>query len=259
MQAGGRHPDRQPEGKYAVLPRRPPGSLADFARMPPPSHLNSLTMVRLLQEWVQTDAEPARQDVAERLGCWLSAFDSVKLDSALQAIASFGAQARQGGLAVDVHALEELCRHVKNALTDLITAKAAQADDPAEPADYGQHLQRYAELQKRVESQVTACRAQVRQALSKGSPTLRQLAALDGVMAQMLGEREQKLLNAVPLYLERRFEHWRQTQQHAQVTGGWLHGFQQDMRQMLLAELQLRLQPILGLIEAVHHDNKHQA
>lgn len=212
-------------------------------------------MVHLLQEWVQTDAEPARQDVAERLGGWLSAFDSVKLDSALQAIASYGAQARQGGLAVDAHALEELCRHVKNALTDLITTLAAQAADPAEPPDYGQHLQRYAELQKRMASQVTACRAQVRQALSKGSPTLRQLAALDGVMVQMLGEREQKLLSAVPLYLERRFEHWRQTQQHAQATSGWLHGFHQDMRQMLLAELQLRLQPILGLIEAVHHDN----
>ncbi len=212
-------------------------------------------MVHLLQEWVQTDAEPARQDVAERLGGWLSAFDSVKLDSALQAIASYGAQARQGGLAVDTHALEELCRHVKNALTDLITTQAAQAADPAKPPDYGQHLQRYAELQKRMASQVTACRAQVRQALSKGSPTLRQLAALDGVMVQMLGEREQKLLSAVPLYLERRFEHWRQTQQHAQATSGWLHGFQQDMRQMLLAELQLRLQPILGLIEAVHHDN----
>ena len=212
-------------------------------------------MVHLLQEWVQTDAEPARQDVAERLGGWLSAFDSVKLDSALQAIASYGAQARQGGLAVDTHALEELCRHVKNALTDLITTQAAQAADPAKPPDYGQHLQRYAELQKRMASQVTACRAQVRQALSKGSPTLRQLAALDGVMVQMLGEREQKLLSAVPLYLERRLEHWRQTQQHAQATSGWLHGFQQDMRQMLLAELQLRLQPILGLIEAVHHDN----
>lgn len=212
-------------------------------------------MVRLLQEWVQTEAEPSRQDVAERLGGWLSAFDSVKLDSALQAIASYGAQARQGGLAVDAHALEELCRHVKNALTDLITTLAAQAADSAEPPDYGQHLQRYAELQKRMASQVTACRAQVRQALSKGSPTLRQLAALDGVMVQMLGEREQKLLSAVPLYLERRFEHWRQTQQHAQATSGWLHGFQQDMRQMLLAELQLRLQPILGLIEAVHHDN----
>lgn len=216
-------------------------------------------MVHLLQQWVQTDAEPARQDVAERLGGWLSAFDSVKLDSALQAIASYGAQARQGGLAVDAHALEELCRHVKSALTDLITTKAAQAADPAEPSDYGQHLQRYAELQKRMASQVTACRAQVRRSLSKGSPTLRQLAALDGVMVQMLGEREQKLLSAVPLYLERRFEHWRQTQQHAQAAGGWLHGFQQDMRQMLLAELQLRLQPILGLIEAVHHDNKHQA
>jgi len=111
-------------------------------------------------------------------------------------------------------------------------------------------------------------------------------------MAEMLGEREQKLLAAVPIYLERRFAHWRERharlaaqtlvsaeasidvdinvdagtqvgvdasppapdpQEEAQrwlAPGGWLHGFQQDMRQMLLAELQTRLAPVQGLIEA---------
>lgn len=227
--------------------------------MPLPSSLNSLTMVRLLQEWVPLDAEPPRQDAAERLGPWLSAFDSVKLDSALQAIAQYGRQSRTAAhAAVEAPALAERCQRVKAELTDLIHAKvcmppaqALDADQPS-PGDYSPHLHRYAALQKQMDSSIAACHNHVRQALSKGSPSLRQLAALDGVMAQMLGERQLKLLTAVPIYLERRFEFRRQSQ-----TDDWLERFLQDMRQLLLAELQMRLQATLGLIEAAHHDKPH--
>lgn len=250
--------------------------------MPSQSHLRSLTFVRLLRQWVPTPDEPPRQDVAERLGEWLSAFDSVKLDGALQAIASYGASAQaaprpRGGPAVDAIRLEALCQGVKAELTALIDLKVAPPDAPEEAAAYPKHLQRYQEAQKQMDARLGACRAQVRQALSKGSPRLRQLAALDGVMADMLGQREQKLLAAVPIYLERRFVHWRQVHEYAQAAmgaatdvdapqeetqrglqtgGGWLHGFQRDMRQMLLAELQVRLQPVLGLIEAARDDNR---
>jgi hypothetical protein len=230
------------------------------------SHLSSLTLVRLLREWAPTPGEPARQDVAERLGEWLSAFDSVKLDGALQAIASYGAasqpaSARQRGqvAAVDAPALEALCQRVKADLTGLIAAQVAAVVEP----DYGLHHRRYAALQKQMETQMGACRAHVRQALSKGSPRLRQLSALDGVMVEMLGDREQKLMSAVPVYLERRFTHWREAGVADDEKGAWLHGFRQDMRQMLLAELHVRLQPVLGLIEAVQEDNRqrftHQA
>lgn len=270
---------------------RSPRGAADLARMPLPSHLSSLALVRLLQEWAPAPGEPPRQDVAERLGEWLSAFDSVKLDGALQAIASYGASRpaaiRQHGQPVDVPALEAVYRRVRAELTDLVAAEAVPASsaltassDTAALAGYGQHHQRYAALQQRMEAKVAACRAHVRQALSKGSPRLRQLAALDGVMAEMLEEREHKLLAAVPVYLERRFAHWRQMRQHklaaagmpqdddndpqhSLLAGAWLHGFQLDMRQMLLAELQLRLQPALGLIEAAQEEHRqsleHQA
>jgi hypothetical protein len=102
--------------------------------------------------------------------------------------------------------------------------------------------------------------------LSKGSPALRQLVALDAVMEQMLGAREQKLWTSVPVYLERRLEHWRQHHQQTVATqageddpirwrqaGGWIAAFQRDMRDMMLAELHQRLQPILGLMEAAQN------
>lgn len=214
----------------------------------------SLPLARLLQEWGQTQAEPpSRLDAAQRLGEWLSAMGSVKLDGALQTISSYGTQARQPGQTVDASALEKACRQVKSEMAALIDAQALDvaSDEAASEAEYGPHLQRYQVLQKQMDSKITACRAQVRQALSKGSPRLRQLAALDGVMAEMLGEREQKLLAAVPVYLERRFRHWRQVQ-----AGVGQHGFRQDMRQMLQAELQARLQPVVGLIEAAQEENR---
>ena len=63
--------------------------------------LGSSRLVRLLQEWAQVDGESARQDVAERLSHWLSAFDAVKLDGALQTIASYPSQTKLRGQAVD--------------------------------------------------------------------------------------------------------------------------------------------------------------
>lgn len=224
--------------------------------MPPsplPSRLSSLTLVHLLQQWVPVEGASGRLDAAQRLGEWLNAFDSVKLDAALQTIASYGAQARQKGQAVHASPLAALCQQIKADLADLIAHKVASVGDTTAEQGYGPHLQRYGELQKQMASKVAACREQVRQALGKGSPALRQLAALDGVMAQLLGEREQKLLMAVPVYLERRFEHWRQ-----QPADASLPGFQHDMKQMLLAELHVRLQPVLGLIEAVQHENRQQ-
>jgi hypothetical protein len=231
--------------------------------MPFQSRFSSLHLVRLLQAWAPVTEEPLRQDVPERLGNWLSAFDSVKLDGALQAISAYGSQTSgQRGQPVDVPALEALWRRAKAEMTDLIASKA----------DHGPHHQHYAELQRQMDTRVSDCRARVRQALGKASPRLRQLAALDGVMAGMLGDREHKLLAAVPVYLERRFTHRRQIHQQGSVAagiadedddarrwqqaGGGLEGFQQDMRELLLAELQVRLQPILGLIEAAQEEHR---
>lgn len=238
------------------------------------SPLHRSTLLRLLQEWAQVDGEPSRQDVAERLSPWLGAFDAVKLDGALQQIESYAAQTRVRGQAVDAHALDAAFLALKTEVADMVTASLFPPGEPVHDAkaDYGPSHQRYLGLQKRMELAVDKLRQQVRQTLSRGSAPLRQLAALDTVMAQMLGPREQKLLGTVPVYLERRFEHRREChrQQLAasglsddpgqwRLAGGWLHAFQHDLREMLLAELQVRLQPILGLIEAVHTENREQA
>ena len=245
--------------------------------------LGSSRLVRLLQEWAQVEGESARHDVAERLGHWLSAFDAVKLDGALQTIASYPAQTKLRGQAVDASAVAQRVKQIKAELTALITSKVTpprpplpasprtllhtlEEDDARAESKYAPHYQRYQSLQKQMETAVGALRAQVRQMLSKGSPALRQLVALDAVMEQMLGPREQKLWASVPVYLERRLEHWRQHHERTvagqggsddpirwRQAGGWLAAFEHDMRDMMLAELHQRLQPVLGLVEAAQN------
>ena len=82
-------------------------------------------------------------------------------------------------------------------------------------------------------------------------------------MEQMLAAREQKLWASLPGHLERRMAHRRTRYQQQleaagqdddpqrwRAPGGWLHGFEQDLRALLQAELEVRLQPLEGLLEA---------
>lgn len=225
----------------------------------------------------------ARADVAEHLSQWLSAVDAVRLNGSLHSIESYPAQARQPGQAVDLGALEEVFQGVQTDLAGLPVAKPAPARaargrsgsaaveeaDPQVGADFATHCQRYAGLQKQMEARLAAARAQMRQGLAKGSPALRQLAALDTVLEQMLGVREQKLWAQLPGCLESRWEHWRAAHvqqleasgqedapQRWRQPGGWLHAFEQDFQALWQAEVQVRLQPIRGLLEAARNENR---
>lgn len=253
--------------------------------------LNSSRLVVLLQQWARQDGERPGQspaptgdtDVAEQLAQWLGTVDAVKLSRALHAIETLPAEA--GSLAnlkaVDLPALDHLVEKTKADLQALVTAKVAapkplraradntpvQAPDPQVEADYAAHSPRYLDLQKQIDTRLLAVRVQVRHALAQGSSGLRQLAALDAVMEQMLGAREQRLWASLSGHLERRLvrrhhEHL-QTLQNSRVAdeplrwrqaGGWLWAFEQDLQALLIAELQVRLLPITGLLEAAHHE-----
>ena len=88
------------------------------------------------------------------------------------------------------------------------------------------------------------------------------LAAVDVVMEQVLAGRERSLLAAVPGLLERHFERLRPAEADpAGETGAdapdaarpraWLDRFHQDIRNVLLAELDFRFQPVDGLLDAL--------
>lgn len=245
--------------------------------------LTSSSLVLLLQQWAGADGGQVRPDVAERLGQWLSAVNAVRLNGALHSIESYPAQAPEPGRAVDLRALEGVLEGLLAELSGLAVAKAAPARaargrggaaaaeeiDPGAERKFSTHSQRYLGLQKQMEARLGTARAQLWQWLAQGSPALRQLAALDAVMEQMLAEREQRLWALLPGFLEGRLAHWhglhaRQLAESGQEDapgqwrqpGGWLFAFDQDVRALWQAEVQVRVLPIMGLLEAARNENR---
>lgn len=140
--------------------------------------------------------------------------------------------------------------------------------------DYLPYRRFHLALQREMETGIGQLRAGVRQALARHSPGLRRLAAIDAALGKALAERERDLLASVPHRLEKRFaqlyETHRQalaatrqadtpadtpdTPEHWLQAGGWLAEFRSELRAVLLAELDLRLQPVAGLIDAFSNE-----
>lgn len=248
--------------------------------------LNSSSLVVLLQQWTRDDCRRAPpQDVAEQLSQWLSAVDSIKLSRALHALEALPSEGPQQGPVVDAQAMDAFFQSAKAEVMGIITAAIATAkpmrgraehvsgghSEPQSSTDFAVPVQRYVGLQKQMDAKLAVLRSHMRQWLSRGSVALRQIAALDAVMEQMLSAREQRLWASLPGHLERRLAHRHQMHQQAlqasgqddeplrwRQPGGWLWLCEQDLQALLLAEMQVRLQPITGLLEAARNEKSGQ-
>jgi hypothetical protein len=249
------------------------------------TNFSSSKLVRLLGDPASVGKAGASVDSAEQLSVLLGVFDAVTLRGALQAIQTTRAAAQpaskptRSGRSVDV---AEQVQQVRQVLVHAITTKPVAVADagasrrrgrnpeplpvpaPAAPeeavADYTLFRQRHLDLQRQMDLMLPPLRVNVREAVAAVSPSLRQLAALDAVWEQLLAAREQKLLATIPALLKHRFEQLRtaQPQQDAPAqwrqAGGWLDTFSKEQQAVILAELDLRLEPVMGLVEAFQRE-----
>jgi hypothetical protein len=202
------------------------------------STFGSSRLVRLIGPWAPVEAHAPGMDFAERLSLWLNAFDAIGLQAAQQSIRAIEAQPQPARAARTPDLAEDL-RRVRSVLEKAI----AQKVDTSEPG-YAPWQQRHAELQRQMDLMISPLRDHVRQAISRVSPRLRQLAVLDAAMEKLLAARTETLLPALPGLLKRRFE-----QLHD--AGEPPDAFTADWRQALQAELDLRLEPVTGLVAAL--------
>lgn len=229
------------------------------ARAAARTNFASSRLLRLLGAALEggRDADTSRHDVAERLAQWLSAVDTVRLHAALPAgpVEALSPTLSPAAKALHERAQAELTQ-VRAVLQQSMATQASQAlrDAPHEvDAGHAPHRKRHLDQQAQMATKIAALRARLRQALSQASPRLRQLAALDAVLEQTLSGREQKLMAAVPLLFERRFEQLRQAR-----PGDWHSAFVTEMQEVLQAELELRLQAPMGLMHALRGEiEKH--
>jgi hypothetical protein len=238
----------------------------------PGTSLNSARLVRVLANLAVADVVEAKQSLAERLGQWLDFTDAMALFSALNGNAPVS-QTK----APDSSVQGEFAR-VRTTLADSITMDGVlnpgrariklptpAPNAPVESAaDFSPYHRYYQAHQRDMNAAIGPLRANVRAVLASGSPALQRLAALDAVLEQALATRERNLLATLPLLLAKRFGHLYKAHQEVlgdrldlddpemwMRPGGWLAMYCRDMQAVLLAELEVRLQPVAGLIEAL--------
>jgi hypothetical protein len=224
-----------------------------------PFHHRS-TLVRQLAAWQPTPegADAPRQDVAERLGQWLNVADAIALRALHQALPAVKQRPRAQGVTVQAPAdLQAELQRVRQALERAITRHDADLTEH-EFAPVHQHV---LDLQRHMEMRIDALRDHVRQTLAMASPQLAQLAALDASLQHLLGGREQHLLSTVPSFLKARFGRVRKSAEKAAESAAdpdpsaasakaLAPTLTADLHALLRAELDLRLQPVQGMIEA---------
>ncbi|RDI98774.1 DUF3348 domain-containing protein [Dyella solisilvae] len=229
------------------------------------------TFIRLLARMTDVGVTPTQQSLSQRLSQWLDWTHSIALSTALDGRPA----AADGAASSSVSAEEEECAHARATLTATITgdgigvSASASGQIPAIEAgadgtvDYAPFRQRYLSMQRSMQSATGRLRGRLRDRLAEGTADMARLAAVDAVMERALSPREHTLLATVPTVLGEHFERLRQAGDNtvadapaspdtpAAASRAWLDVFRRDMQSVLLAELDLRFQPVDGLLAAL--------
>ena len=108
----------------------------------------------------------------------------------------------------------------------------------------------YASQQREIVFKVTGLRERVSYAIAGQSPALSQLVALDATLGDALSALGARCFEGIPQLLEQRFARLRLLP--ALDSGAASYDkFCREMKALLLAEIDARLLPILGLVEAL--------
>ena len=258
-------------------------------------------LIRLLARLTEAEVPESHQAFADQLSQWLGWADAISLSAALNggsanAIATApSADARPSSARSE----EGECVRVRAALAKAIAedtlfappappapSKSATRGQllrnapyeappappvPTEKQDFMPYRLRYQARQQAMDAGIGPLREKLRARLAAQSPDMARLAVLDGVMEQVLGEQERRLLGTVPAMLEKHFERLRRQQRQEeeeqqaqqaqpavagteaapQPSSQWLHRFGRDAQSVLMAELEIRFQPLEGLLEAL--------
>ncbi|MDM0114131.1 DUF3348 domain-containing protein [Variovorax sp. J22R133] len=220
---------------------------------------NDSALIRLLARLTDIDVPESKRDFADRLSQWFSWTDAISLSSALNGPVATAPAAARGSASAE----EAECARVRAGLVSAI----AEAGAASATADFAPYRQRYVARQQAMETSIGRLRDRLRARLAATSSTDEaRLASLDVVMEQVLGAHEQRLLATVPALLHKHFERLRKAHEAklAEVQlalegsdsdgvqpATWLEVFGKDMQGVLLAELDLRFQPVEGLLEAL--------
>lgn len=244
------------------------------------STLHSSRLVRLLSALSDTSATSTKSNLAQQLSSLISFGESERLAALHSELAKSPFESADCDVAAIHNDVLETRRELVASIGRSFVADAGSrirlpifsanmALDSL--ASYEPYHRFYAAHQRDFEARIQTLQAKVRDQIRGLSPEMAQLVILDEGLRDALLPHIRLLLAKTPRLLGQHFKQL--TQQHNVVAadqdknasaqqrthtldswtaqGAWLDIFLQDMQGLLLAELELRLQPLLGLLEAV--------
>jgi hypothetical protein len=230
-------------------------------------------LIRLLARLTDVEVAESSQSLSDRLSQWLGWTDAIGLSTALSGnppVVAPGARAFGS-------AEESECARVRASLTSTIARETtlsaanrrgsprerAQAAPTEVVVDYAVFRQQYQSIQQTMDTDIGNLRGRLRAMLAARTPAMARLAVVDAIMERALSPRERNLLAGVPGMLAGHFDRLRLAEQAsladadaagesaAVKAGTWQNVFRKDMQSVLLAELDVRFQPVEGLLAAL--------
>jgi hypothetical protein len=203
--------------------------------------ISGSTLVRLLGRLTEADAPESKHAFSDRLSRWVGWTDAISLSSALNSVPSATTPLARRAPS---HTEDAQAERVKSAQTAAIAEDMRSASNDA-AAEFSVWRRRYLARQQAMVASIGPLRGRLRDTLAARSPAMARLAAVDAVMEQVLGAQEHRLLSTVPGLLEKHFKRLRESETPDD------RAFGKDMHSVLLAELDIRFQPVEALLEAL--------
>lgn len=204
------------------------------------SGISGSTLVRWLARLTDADAPESKQAFSDRLSQWVGWTDAISLSAALNSVPAPTSLASRS----PSHTEDAQAERVKTAQTAAIAEDMRSASKDT-AAEFSAYRRRYLARQQAMVASIGPLRGRLRETLATRSPAMARLAAVDAVMEQVLGAQEHRLLATVPGLLEKHFKRLRDAKAPDD------HAFAKDMHSVLLAELDIRFQPVEALLEAL--------
>jgi hypothetical protein len=234
-----------------------------MAKAPPRTPVSSPVFIRLLARLTDVDIPQSQHALSDRLSQWIDWTRAVALSRALDGRAS---AVVTEGPSFD-STVENECIRARASLVNTIAGDlelpSTKQDGTDAAIDYTSFHQRYLAMQRAMQAATGRLRGRLRDMLAQKSADMARLAEVDAVMELTLSPREHTLLAAVPNLLGEHFARLQQAEQTPladtplaadtpkTAPGEWLRVFRKDMQAVLLAELDVRFQPIEGLLAAL--------
>lgn len=254
------------------------------------SSLNNTRLVRLLSGMNVSGIKTSQTNFAEKFGQMLHFSSAITLSSALEddSGAGFnpsetsGAEIRNVFFSVQTELVRFIAAgfvassrrlddslptpaslHAHYEMTGVFSAKQ-KGKSKKQATAYEPYKKFYMSRQSSIDIKVQHLRAEIRESIARLSPALSHLARIDKALFDSLSDASSEIFAVILKLLEKRFinllhTHRSELPENPGVKdlepwmkpGGWIFVFCSEMQELLLAELEFRLQPVVGMIESL--------